>query len=207
MQLVDRTGMIYGLLTVIERVPDPEKKVSLWRCMCRCGKEIIVKGGNLNSGNSQSCGCVSLKKMIDRVKTHGRTGTTEYRIYHGMMRRCYEVDNPAYPDYGGRGIKVCDRWRGEHGFENFYADMGPRPKGKTLDRWPNNDGDYELVNCRWATKKEQAENRRSNKWYEFNGLRMIQKDWSRYLGVDNRLFHQWIKKRGFEVAFNRFNKK
>jgi hypothetical protein len=206
LRLVDRIGKVYGYLTVIERVPDPERLVSLWLCRCKCGNEVIVKGGNLNSGNTNSCGCLNLQKLSER-QTHGKTRTTEYRIYHGMIRRCYEVGNPAYPDYGGRGIKVCDRWRGEHGFENFYADMGPRPKGKTLDRWPNNDGDYELANCRWATKKEQAENRRSNKWYEFNGLRMIQKDWSRYLNVDNRQFHKWVTTKGIEAAFNHFNKK
>lgn len=204
--MVNRVGIVYGYLTVIERAPDPEKKVSLWKCVCKCGNEVIVKGGNLNSGNTNSCGCLNLQKLSER-QTHGMSGSTEYEIYHNMVRRCTEVENEHYPDYGGRGIKVCDRWMGEQGFENFYADMGPRPKGKTLDRWPNNDGDYEFPNCRWATKKEQAENRRSNKWYEFNGLKMIQKDWSRYLGIDNRLFHKWVTKHGIEVAVNHFNKK
>ena len=86
-------------------------------------------------------------------------GTTEYRIWSMMKQRCFNPRVPEYRNYGGRGITCCKRWSGKHGFEKFYADMGPRPEGKTLDR-RDNDGDYKPSNCRWATGSEQIVNRR-----------------------------------------------
>jgi hypothetical protein len=89
---------------------------------------------------------------------HGATNTREYNSWCAMRARC---DNKEFENYGARGITVCPRWQGERGFENFLADMGPRPKGTTLDRWPNGDGNYEPGNCRWANASDQNKNRRS----------------------------------------------
>lgn len=93
---------------------------------------------------------------------HGMTGTRVYATWKRLNGRCKNLNNPKYLDYGGRGITVCDRWLV---FENFYADMGEPPKGMSLDRYPNNDGNYEPENCRWATPKQQANNRRKRKYY------------------------------------------
>ncbi len=101
---------------------------------------------------------------------HGLTDTPEFMAYQDMMRRCYNEKRRAYKSYGGRGIKVCDRWR--ESFENFIADMGRRPgRGYSLDRKDNN-GDYTPENCRWATRKEQTNNRRSNRWVCYHGVTM-----------------------------------
>lgn len=102
------------------------------------------------------------------VRTHGRTGSPEYIAWDGMIQRCSNPNNRRWKDYGGRGIKVCERWRR---FENFFADMGERPEGKSLDRYPDNDGNYEPGNCRWATPKQQQNNTRAVRIIEHEGMR------------------------------------
>lgn len=112
----------------------------------------------------------------------------EYRSWLGMRQRCFQPNNPAYPGYGGRGITVCPEWSD---FAAFYRDMGPRPSPThSLDRI-DNDGPYSRENCRWATKSEQARNRRSNRLLTLNGETMLQSDWAKRLGVeDRRLEHR-----------------
>lgn len=127
----------------------------IWECLCSCGEKCFVSSNNLNSGNTKSCGCL----VLDTNTTHGMSHTKEYQCRADMIDRCENSNNPYFMDYGGRGIEVCERWR--NSFEAFYADMGPCPKGKSLDRWPDNDGDYEFTNCRWATSFEQRANCRS----------------------------------------------
>jgi len=101
-----------------------------------------------------------------------------------MMRRCSDSRVKQFKDYGGRGIKVCERWSGESGFENFVRDMGPKPTPRhTLDRYPNNDGDYDPGNCRWATRLEQGSNQRSNRIIEHNGTRATMSEWARKIGI------------------------
>lgn len=142
-----------------------------WRvqCLCECGNDCDVECKKLLSGHTKSCGCLWRK--------HGHASGTEaasstYGSWSGAKSRCHNPDDPAYQTYGGRGIAMCDRWL--NSFEDFLADMGERPEGKTLDRYPDVDGNYEPGNCRWATPIEQSNNKRNNVRHMFAGeLRTI----------------------------------
>ena len=157
--VVDIVGNRYARLVVLKRVPSRRK--SKWRCRCDCGRLIDVDQDKLKSKHTKSCGCLNREKSSARIVKiafkhgHARDGmsTPTYRSWLAMRWRCRDISRKYY---GARGIKVCKRWMK---FEHFLFDMGERPAGKSLDRYPNRNGNYQLSNCRWATQKEQIENR------------------------------------------------
>lgn len=149
-------GKRFGRLVVIRkaksyRSPGGSTKARLY-CKCDCGQRVVVNVGHLRSGKIVSCGC----RMREPKPHHGYSGTPTYRSWCAMKQRCLYKRSPKYHLYGGRGIRVCNRWLR---FENFLKDMGERPRGKTLDRKNNNLG-YFKKNCRWATAAEQRNNQR-----------------------------------------------
>lgn len=169
-------GRKFGRLTVISEAPchlDPSRrKRRAFTCKCDCGAQLVARGEDLRSGNTQSCGCRQVESVIKKNWKHGESQrgkrTREHILWQGMIDRCYRPDvvGPVtWKNYGGRGIKVCDRWRfGENdksGFECFLEDVGRRPSPKmSLDRYPDNDGDYGPHNFRWATRFQQNTNQR-----------------------------------------------
>jgi hypothetical protein len=169
MQFVDLIGHRFGRLTVAAlKLKATSRTPTIYICDCDCGARIDVRAGNLKNGHSKSCGCRRVEtnaksKNVDHGACVRHKMTPEYRAWSGMKYRCTNQDAPNWNDYGGRGIKVCDRWL--NSFAAFLADVGPRPSPEhSLDRWPDNDGNYEPDNVRWATRSEQQLNKRPFKW-------------------------------------------
>lgn len=154
------SGRNFGRLEVIRLYPARDRcGTLLWICRCGCGVYIATTRGRLTSGNTKSCGCAqkdAVRKTAKQNVKHAMCFSREYRSWSGMLTRCTNSNIHGYPDYGGRGIKVCKEWQD---FRQFYADMGPKPYGYKLDRI-NVNGNYEPSNCRWVTNKESVTNRR-----------------------------------------------
>jgi len=181
-----------------------------WQCLCDCGETTIVTTPKLKSGNTKSCGCLRLEMLRaprpwqQKSEKAPKTwkSSREYGIWKGVIRRCYDPRGMGYHNYGGRGIRVCEQWRND--FQEFLRDMGPAPSRKhTIDRI-DNDGDYAPGNCRWATKLQQDNNRRTNHKILYGGTTKTLTEWARELGIgahrlSTRLSRGWTIEEAFTI--------
>lgn len=186
-----RAGSIFGRLTVKRQAATLNRR-KMWECLCVCGNVRTVNATDLRRGHTISCGCFRNETTSNRCSTHGHsknnTITPEYNAWSAMKSRCYDANDSSFSDYGGRGITVCGRWL--HSFENFMADMGMRPNSKhSIDRYPNNNGNYERGNCRWATAKEQSLNKRSAILMTFKGRTQNASLWAEEIGLKRSVIY------------------
>lgn len=202
LKIIDLTGQRFGRLVALEYMGRKNDR-TLWRCKCDCGNESITGYSNLINRITRSCGCLNDETRqinnrnrrkcisVDFLPIGNLRNHPSYSSWGSMMDRCYNKNRKSYKDYGGRGIKVCERWRGEHGFENFIKDMGERPSPQhSIDRIDYN-GDYSPENCRWATQKEQVNNQTKNVYLYIKGKRITAKMLCNLLGINyNTMIHQ-----------------
>lgn len=200
-KIKDITGQRFGRLVALGYVGNilmgkKNAPFAGWLCRCDCGNTKVVIGSNLRLGYTQSCGCLQKERASNASRRHGQAHkdkSAEYKTWEGMISRCTNARTSGYPNYGGRGISVCDRWRN---FEFFLEDMGTRPTPRhSLDRIDVN-GNYEKSNCRWVTKETQANNTRTNVYLVHNGDTATIAQWSRRIGIKSgtiwyRLNHGW----------------
>lgn len=202
-RFTDLCGQVFGSWTVIKRVYPNKNNDSAWECSCACGRVRVIARGSLVKGRSKSCGCSSV-----RPAKHGMHNTPEYFAWQQLKKRCLNEQDKDYPEYGGRGIRVCNEWVSS--FQSFFADMGPRPSSiHSIDRI-DVDGDYEPSNCRWATAKQQMNNRRllpGNKT-GISGVFFVKADslWratfqSKYLGSSPDFFEACCLRKSAEVRY------
>lgn len=190
-------GDRFGRWVVLrEGPPSPTQRRLV--CECDCGTRRLVHVSSLTNGRSRSCGCLHREvsaALVKRLRTsHGGSSTNEYRIWLGIMSRCLSPGNSAWRRYGGRGIRVCTRWLR---FENFIADMGPRPsRAHSIDR-KDRDGHYEPENCRWATTKEQGNNTARNRFLVARGERRTVAQWADLVGLDPGLIWARVVRLGW----------
>lgn len=210
-QFVDMTGQRFGRLLVLafSEMRGPRAR---WSVRCDCGTEKTANGDDIRAGKTVSCGCLSREKARaagDRTRTHGMSYTSTHHIWGSMIQRCHNPNRKDYPRYGGSGITVCQRWR--ESFESFLADMGVRPAGMTLDRWPDGASNYEPGNCRWATLAEQVRNSAAAHMVTISGRTQCVKDWCAELGINVRTYSSrtrrgWSVERALTTAADhRFN--
>jgi hypothetical protein len=172
MEAVDLSGQKFGRWTVLSYVGRNNLGKREWQCRCDCGTMRNVTQGNLRTGDSNSCGCLHHEHIHDRCYIHGRDGKNPtYGSWYAMRQRCNNPNSERYDIYGALGVKICERW---NDFLTFVSDMGERPLGKTLDRWPDPFGNYEPGNCRWATPKEQRNNCRRRYKLDIGQIAYIQ---------------------------------
>lgn len=192
-QLIDRTGRVYGRLRVVGRFecgPASKGQRTKWVCVCECGAEKIATGHELASGDTTSCGCFQRESTGDRHRRHGMTRTPTYNSWQAAKQRCHDPKAAKYPSYGGRGIKMCNRWR--ESFDAFLEDMGERPKGMTLDRIDQCKG-YEPDNVRWATAQEQSINRGTTQLRRWRGGWMTTRQISEVEGVSFNSLRKYVR--------------
>lgn len=201
----DLTGKKFGRLTVIEFYDHNKYRQPRWLCKCDCGNTSIVTSSDLRFGRTLSCGCLWRERIVEAKTTHGMSHSEIYAEYNNMKKRCYDEHSHNYKYYGGRGIKVCDRWLDD--IHNFYDDVSELPnykkEGYTLDRI-NNNGDYEPNNVRWSTNKEQSNNRRSNILYEYDGEMHTLQEIADITGISRSTLNNRLKRDGWspERAFH-----
>lgn len=175
-------GMKFGRLIVVREANRDQRNERQWLCRCDCGNEVVAPAYRLKSGNTNSCGCYRSQRQSETHATHKRTNTPEYESWSGMKKRCFNRRCKSYPDYGGRGITVCDRW--SKSFQAFLDDMGLKPDSANSIERVNNNGNYEPGNCKWGTAVEQNRNKRNSRILTMDGTSMTVAAWSDRTGID-----------------------
>lgn len=204
----DLTGRIFGKLTVLKRGDEYSKSGKfLWSCICECGATRSASTQNLKIGTAKEClACLHVTRVnrmtgTRHAATHGKSKTREFRIWRGLRQRCSDPNSPDWHKYGGRGITVDPKW--DNSFLAFLSDVGLAPSPKhSIDRI-NNDGNYEPANCRWATPKEQCNNKRTNRIIEYRGKRQTVTEWTRELGFSITVLFKRLERMSIDDAFTR----
>lgn len=186
----DITGKRFARYLVLERRGSNSRGHSQWLCRCDCGTEKIVLATDLKRGHTGSCGCLLVDVMRSKMTTHGDSGTKIFRVWSTMISRCENPNNASYTAYGARGIAVCERW---HKYENFIEDMGYPDPGMSIDRI-NPHGNYEPSNCRWATVKEQQNNRTDNRRVCLDGETKTISEWIKHRGLNQSTIYVRLSK-------------
>lgn len=189
-RLIDLTGERFSHLVVIEYAGKNHRRESLWRCRCDCGNETIVRGDVLRRGTTKGCGCGKGLK-------HGYHKKPWYSSYKAMMERCYLPSSGSYNRYGGQGITVCDEWHDINGFAE-WAESSGFATGLTIDRIDSSKG-YSPDNCRWATKKQQSNNRKNTIYYTYKGETKALTDWATIFDINRFTLYDRIEKRGWGI--------
>lgn len=191
---INMVGKTFGKLTVIRKAFTDKRGEIKWLCNCECGNETVVLGSNLRTGNTVSCGCVVAENKIifgQMNRRHGQSKDRIFRIWTGIRKRCNNPNTRSYSRYGGRGIKICERW---NIFENFYEDMKTGYSDDlTIDRI-NVNGNYEPSNCRWATWTGQARNKTNNRLISIDGTIKTSTEWGEISGTNPATINYRVKK-------------
>lgn len=191
-RFIDLSGERFNRLIVLCRVENSKNGQTRWKCKCDCGNETIVSSSNLKNNSVKSCGCL----RYEPHNTHHLSNTKLYNIWYKMKQRCYCIEDEAYKYYGGRGIGICKEWVND--FVCFYnwAYTNGYKKGLTIERI-NNEKGYSPTNCKWATAKEQANNRRSCRVYTYNGKTLNLMQWCKELDLPYKTIHSRLYKSGW----------
>ena len=201
----DLAGLRFGRLTVLcPGAPVPRKdgrgNRATWVCLCDCGTEKTVRTDRLKDGKIQSCGCLRAERSNNFRKTHGESGTKLYGVWEQMRNRCYKPNATHFNHYGGRGISVCDEWKDSYIAFRDWAVSNGYQEGLTIERL-DNDGNYCPENCAWVTSAAQANNRRSNRRYTYNGETHNLTEWAHIVGVSPKtMFGRIYSGMDFEKA-------
>ena len=194
---LDLIGRKFGRLTVISFSHINQRQCTVWNCVCECRNTTQTSGVELVRGHTKSCGCLNIDKLLERSTKHRMADTPIYTTWQRIKDRCTNPNNPKYKDYGGRGIKVCDKWL--KSFDDFFADMKNKPSScHTIDRI-NVNGDYEPNNCRWATPKEQANNTRRNRLLTCNEETHTMAEWASIVNINYNTISQRLR-RGWPIS-------
>lgn len=188
---LDLTGHRFGRLVAVKLIGKVDKKSYAWACICDCGNQVVVRVGNLRSGNSESCGCV-LKERNKSRATHQQVDTAEYHAWAGIKQRCTNPKNPAYMNYGGRGIIVHPSWLDD--FAAFRDYVGPRPSANHSIERIDNDGHYVPGNIIWADKRTQARNRRTSNLVTIEGITKTVMEWAEIAGIKAGTLYERVRR-------------
>lgn len=191
-KIIDLTGKIFHKLTVLKRAKKTQNHYACWECLCECGNVTVVCGNDLRTGHTGSCGCLRKELAFKKTFVHGMSNTSTYNTWFHMINRCYNPADSTFANYGGRGITVCQKWRND--FMAFYKDVGERPSKKhSIDRIDTN-GDYNPTNVRWATQKEQCNNKRNNINITINGQMHTAIQWASLVGIEPNTLYARLRR-------------